>query len=224
MSSYTKISVVVADDHEIFRQGFKTMIDRYDELEVVGEAENGKELVQLVASLQPDLAFVDIKMPLMDGIDATREIASLSTGTRVIALSMFSDDVYVIDMLQAGASGYVLKNAHYDELVKASRIVMSGGYYFCNDASEKIQSFLKIHALNSLTKVQDPVLTDREIQIIQLICEEYTSKAIAYTLHLSKRTVEGHRTRIMDKIGAKSVAGIITYAIEHGIYIRNITD
>ena len=112
MSSYTKISVVVADDHEIFMQGFKTMIGRYDELEVVGEAENGKELVQLVASLQPDLAFVDIKMPLMDGIDATREIASLSTGTRVIAFSMFSDDVYVIDMLQAGASGYVLKNAH----------------------------------------------------------------------------------------------------------------
>ena len=218
MSSYTKISVVVADDHEIFRQGFKTMIDRYDELEVVGEAENGKELVQLVASLQPDLAFVDIKMPLMDGIDASREIASLSTGTRVIALSMFSDDVYVIDMLQAGASGYVLKNAHYDELVKASRIVMSGGYYFCNDASEKIQSFLKIHALNSLTKVQDPVLTDREIQIIQLICEQLTTKEIAANLGLSQRTVDTYRDVIQKKTNSKNMAGVVLYAVKYGLY------
>jgi DNA-binding NarL/FixJ family response regulator len=218
MSSYTKISVVVADDHEIFRQGFKTMIGRYDELEVVGEAENGKELVQLVASLQPDLAFVDIKMPLMDGIDATREIASLSTGTRVIALSMFSDDVYVIDMLQAGASGYVLKNAHYDELVKASRIVMSGGYYFCNDASEKIQSFLKIHALNSLTKVQDPVLTDREIQIIQLICEQLTTKEIAANLGLSQRTVDTYRDVIQKKTNSKNMAGVVLYAVKYGLY------
>jgi DNA-binding NarL/FixJ family response regulator len=218
MSSYTTISVVVADDHEIFRQGFKTMIDRYDELEVVGEAENGKELVQLVASLQPDLAFVDIKMPLMDGIDATREIASLSTGTRVIALSMFSDDVYVIDMLQAGASGYVLKNAHYDELVKASRIVMSGGYYFCNDASEKIQSFLKIHALNSLTKVQDPVLTDREIQIIQLICEQLTTKEIAANLGLSQRTVDTYRDVIQKKTNSKNMAGVVLYAVKYGLY------
>jgi DNA-binding NarL/FixJ family response regulator len=218
MSSYTKISVVVADDHEIFRQGFKTMIDRYDELEVVGEAENGKELVQLVASLQPDLAFVDIKMPLMDGIDATREIASLSTGTRVIALSMFSDDVYVIDMLQAGASGYVLKNAHYDELVKASRIVMSGGYYFCNDASEKIQSFLKIHAFNSLTKAQDPVLTDREIQIIQLICEQLTTKEIAANLGLSQRTVDTYRDVIQKKTNSKNMAGVVLYAVKYGLY------
>jgi DNA-binding NarL/FixJ family response regulator len=218
MSSYTTISVVVADDHEIFRQGFKTMIDRYDELEVVGEAENGKELVQLVASLQPDLAFVDIKMPLMDGIDATREIASLSTGTRVIALSMFSDDVYVIDMLQAGASGYVLKNAQYDELVKASRIVMSGGYYFCNDASEKIQSFLKIHALNSLTKVQDPVLTDREIQIIQLICEQLTTKEIAANLGLSQRTVDTYRDVIQKKTNSKNMAGVVLYAVKYGLY------
>jgi YesN/AraC family two-component response regulator len=96
MSSYTKISVVVADDHEIFRQGFKAMISRYDELEVIGEAENGKELLELITNLQPDLAFVDIKMPVMDGIDATREITTLETGTRVIALSMFSDDVYVV--------------------------------------------------------------------------------------------------------------------------------
>jgi DNA-binding NarL/FixJ family response regulator len=194
------------------------MIDRYDELEVVGEAENGKELVQLVASLQPDLAFVDIKMPLMDGIDATREIASLSTGTRVIALSMFSDDVYVIDMLQAGASGYVLKNAHYDELVKASRIVMSGGYYFCNDASEKIQSFLKIHALNSLTKVQDPVLTDREIQIIQLICEQLTTKEIAANLGLSQRTVDTYRDVIQKKTNSKNMAGVVLYAVKYGLY------
>lgn len=218
MSSYTKISVVVADDHEIFRQGFKAMISRYDELEVIGEAENGKELLELINNLQPDLAFVDIKMPVMDGIDATREITTLETGTRVIALSMFSDDVYVVDMLQAGASGYVLKNAHYEELVKASRVVMNGGHYFCNDAAEKIQAFLKIHAVNSLNKVQGPLLTEREIEIIKLICEQLTSKEIASALGLSQRTVDTYRDVIQRKTKSKNMAGIVLYAVKYGLY------
>jgi DNA-binding NarL/FixJ family response regulator len=218
MSSYTKISVVVADDHEIFRQGFKAMISRYDELEVIGEAENCKELVDLVGNLQPDLAFVDIKMPVMDGIDATREITTLETGTRVIALSMFSDDVYVVDMLQAGASGYVLKNAHYEELVKASRVVMNGGHYFCSDAAEKIQAFLKIHAVNSLNKVQGPLLTEREIEIIKLICEQLTSKEIASALGLSQRTVDTYRDVIQRKTKSKNMAGIVLYAVKYGLY------
>jgi len=218
MSSYTKISVVVADDHEIFRQGFKAMISRYEELEVIGEAENGRELVELITNLQPDLAFVDIKMPVMDGIDATRVITTLATGTRVIALSMFSDDVYVVDMLQAGASGYILKNAHYEELVKASRVVMNGGHYFCNDASEKINSFLKIHAVNSIKKVQDPVLTEREIEIIKLICEQLTSKEIASALGLSQRTVDTYRDVIQKKTKSKNMAGIVLYAVKYGLY------
>jgi len=218
MSDHTKISVVVADDHEIFRQGFKAMISHYEDLEVIGEAENGRELVELVKNLQPDLAFVDIKMPLLDGIDATRDIAALAMGTRVIALSMFSDDVYVIDMLQAGASGYVLKNTRYEELIKASRIVLIGGHYFCNDASERIQSFLKLHALSSLKKAQDPVLTEREIEIIKLICEQLTSKEIASALGLSQRTVDTYRDVIQKKTNSKNMAGIVLYAVKYGLY------
>lgn len=218
MSDHTKISVVVADDHEIFRQGFKAMISHYEDLEVIGEAENGRELVELVKNLQPDLAFVDIKMPLLDGIDATRDIAALAMGTRVIALSMFSDDVYVIDMLQAGASGYVLKNTRYEELIKASRIVLNGGHYFCNDASERIQSFLKLHALSSLKKAQDPVLTEREIEIIKLICEQLTSKEIASALGLSQRTVDTYRDVIQKKTNSKNMAGIVLYAVKYGLY------
>lgn len=218
MSNYTAISVIVADDHEIFRQGFKALIGRTDELQVVGEAENGKELVQLVSTLQPDLAFVDIKMPLMDGIDATREITALAMGTRVIALSMFNDDVYVIDMLQAGASGYVLKNTHYEELIKASRIVMSGGNYFCSDASEKIKAFLNVHAVNSLTKARDPLLTEREIEIIRLMCKQLTSKEIAAALGLSQRTVDTYRDVIQKKTKSKNMAGIILYAVKYGLY------
>ena len=218
MNNYKKISVVVADDHEIFRQGIKAMISHYDELEVVGEAENGLELVQLVSTLQPDLAFVDIKMPLMDGIDATREITGLSSGTRVIALSMFSDDVYVIDMLQAGASGYILKNARYEELLKASRIVKEGGHYFCTGASEKIQTFLKIHAATSLKNAQEGLLTEREIEIIRLICEQLTSKEIASVLGLSQRTVDTYRDVIQKKTKSKNMAGIILYAVKYGLY------
>ncbi len=218
MSSYTKISVVVADDHDIFRQGFRAIISRYDELELVGEAENGAELVRLVAALQPDLAFVDIKMPVMDGIDATREIAVLGNGTRVIALSMFSDDVYVVDMLQAGAMGYVLKNARYEELTRASRIVLGGGYYFSSDASDKIRSFLKIHTEVTLGTVQEPVLSEREIQIIQLICEQLTTKEIAAQLGLSQRTVDNHRDVIQRKTKSKNMVGIALYAIKYGLY------
>jgi len=218
MNSYTKISVVVADDHEIFRQGFKAMVGRYEDLEVVGEAENGKELVALIATLQPDLAFVDIKMPLMDGIDATREITMLATGTRVIALSMFNDDVYVVDMLHAGASGYILKSTNYEELVKASRIVLGGGHYFCNDATEKIHEFLKVHAVHSQKNSRDPIFTEREIQIIQMICEQLTSKEIAAALGLSQRTIDTYRDLIQKKTNSKNMAGIVLYAVKYGLF------
>jgi len=218
MSSYSKISVVVADDHEIFRQGFKAMINRYEDMEVVGEAENGRELIELTANLQPDIAFVDIKMPVMDGIDATREMGTLETGTRVIALSMFSDDVYVIDMMQAGASGYVLKNTHYEELIKAARVVMKGGLFFCDDASDRIQSFLKIHSIHLLKQAKDPVFTAREIEIIKLICEQLTSKEIANVLGLSQRTVDAYRDGIQKKTKSKNLAGIVLYAVKYGLY------
>ncbi|MFM8807153.1 MAG: LuxR C-terminal-related transcriptional regulator [Sphingomonadales bacterium] len=131
---------------------------------------------------------------------------------------MFSDDVYVIDILQAGALGYVLKNAHYEELIKASRIVMSGGHYFCNDASERIQSFLKIHAINSLKQAKDPVLTEREIEIIKLICEQLTSKEIAAALGLSQRSVDAYRDVIQKKTNSKNMAEIVLYAVKYGLY------
>lgn len=112
----------------------------------------------------------------------------------------------------------VLKNAHYEELIKASRIVMSGGHYFGNDASERIQSFLKIHAINSLKQAKDPVLTEREIEIIKLICEQLTSKEIAAALGLSQRTVDAYRDVIQKKTNSKNMAGIVLYAVKYGLY------
>jgi DNA-binding NarL/FixJ family response regulator len=121
-------------------------------------------------------------------------------------------------MLQAGASGYVLKNTHYEELIKASRIVMSGGNYFCSDASEKIKAFLNVHAVNSLTKARDPLLTEREIEIIRLMCKQLTSKEIAAALGLSQRTVDTYRDVIQKKTKSKNMAGIILYAVKYGLY------
>ena len=218
MSNYSKISLVVADDHEIFRQGFKAIIGSHTELEVIGEAENGQELIQVVASLQPDIAFVDIKMPVLDGIDATREIVEMSNTTRVIALSMFSDDVFIADMLQVGACGYMLKNADYSELLTASKAVMSGGHYFCKEASDRINIILGTRFNNAQVSKQEPVFSEREIQIIRLICEQLTTKEIAAALELSQRTIDTYRDQIQRKTNSKNMAGVVLYAVKNGLY------
>jgi DNA-binding NarL/FixJ family response regulator len=218
MSIYSKISLVVADDHEIFRQGFKAIIGSHTELEVIGEAENGQELIQVVASLQPDIAFVDIKMPVLDGIDATREIVEMSNTTRVIALSMFSDDVFIADMLQVGACGYMLKNADYSELLTASKAVMSGGHYLCKEASDRINIILGTRFNNAQVSKQEPVFSEREIQIIRLICEQLTTKEIAAALELSQRTIDTYRDQIQRKTNSKNMAGVVLYAVKNGLY------
>jgi DNA-binding NarL/FixJ family response regulator len=218
MSNYSKISLVVADDHEIFRQGFKAIIGSHTELEVIGEAANGQELVQVVASLQPDIAFVDIKMPVLDGIGATREIVESSNTTRVIALSMFSDDVFIADMLHAGACGYMLKNADYSELLTASQAVMSGGHYFCKEASDRISIILGTRFHGAQVSKQEPFFSEREVQIIRFICEQLTTKEIAAALELSQRTIDTYRDQIQRKTNSKNMAGVVFYAVKNGLY------
>jgi DNA-binding NarL/FixJ family response regulator len=210
------IKVIIADDHGIFRTGLRILLSQIRNVEVVGEAGNGQELVRRSAELLPDIVFTDIGMPVMDGIAATKELIRRKMGSRVIVLSAHGREEPILQMLEAGALGYVLKSADSEEISEAISTVYQHKPYFCREITERLT---EIVAKN----YQSPIKTDlsftvREKEIMQLICHEYTSKEIAYTLHLSKRTVEGHRTRIMDKIGAKSIAGIITYSVEKGIY------
>lgn len=212
------IRVVIADDHCLFRNGLRNLLSQIRHIEVIGEAMNGQELVRRSVELSPDIILTDINMPLMDGIMATREIARRRPGTGVIVLSAYNKEEPILRMLEAGALGYVLKSADNEEISEAISTVSEHKPYFCKEVTEKLTEIVSRNY--QLPPDADLHFTDREKEIMRLICREFTSKEIAYSLSLSKRTVEGHRTRIMDKVGAKSIAGIITYAFRSGICTR----
>lgn len=211
------IQLVIADDHEIFRQGFLSMIKKEKHLNVIGQAKDGEELVQLVVENRPDIAFVDISMPIMGGIEATRLITEQSPLTHVIALSMFNDEHHIIDMLEAGSSGYLLKNTTREEVLKSIDSVMKGDSYFCNDTSAKLVRLITEGKKHLNRNKKEIILTEREIEIIKLMCEQLTIKEIADKLGLSPRTVETHREALQEKTDSKNSIGIVIYAIQNGI-------
>lgn len=215
---YRHINVVIADDHEIFRDGFRAMLKKYPEIKLVGEAEDGKELLAVCEKLKPDVIFTDIKMPVMDGIEATMLLQKNNPQSNIVALSMFDEDNLIIDMLEAGAKGYMLKNAHKDEIIEAIHHVSKGDTYYCKHTSEKLIKLISKSSFNPYKKTPKPQFTEREIQIIKLICEQYANKEIAAMLELSVRTIEGHREKIQEKIKARNTAGIVIFAIKNGIH------
>lgn len=210
------IRVIIADDHILYRSGLRSLLTQIKNIEVVGEASNGQELVRRSIELTPDIILTDIGMPIMDGALATKEIARRKLGCRIIVLSAHGREEPILKMLEAGALGYVLKSAEAEEISDAIRAVYQHKPYFCREITEKLTEIVSRNY--QMPPLIDISFTDREKEIIKLICRECTSKEIASAMGLSKRTVEGHRTRIMDKIGAKSIAGVITYALEKGIY------
>jgi two-component system response regulator NreC len=215
---YSPIQIVIADDHEIFRGGFKLLLKNQDELELVGEAENGRELLEVVANKRPDIAITDIQMPIMDGIDACRDICKKFPETKVIALSMFNEDNLIIDMLEAGARGYLLKNTNKNELLLAAKTVYQGSTYYCNATSAKLTKMIAESKFNPYIHQPVKKLTVREIEIIKLICKQLTNKEIAEQLNLSIRTIETHREKIQEKTGSKNSIGVAIYAIKHDIF------
>jgi two-component system response regulator NreC len=209
------IRLLIADDHDVFRSGLRILLSKFKHVTVVGEASNGQELVRRCAELVPDVVMTDLMMPVMDGIAATRELLRRKYGCRVIILSAYGREEAILQTLEAGALGYLLKTAESAEISEAISTVYHNKPYFCKEITERLT---EIVSRNYQSPLRMPVcFTEREKEIIKLICSECTSKEIAYSLHLSKRTVEGHRTRIMDKIGARSIAGVITYAVEKGL-------
>lgn len=216
--SYSPIKIVIADDHHIFREGFKVLLKNQHEVELVGEAEDGKELLDIAIQQQPDVAIVDIKMPGMDGIEACKNIRKRFPDMKVIALSMFNDDNLIVDMLEAGAKGYLLKNTNKNELIQATKAVHEGNTYYCSATSTKLAKMIAESKFNPYRNHPVKKFTTRETDIIKLICEQFTNKEIATSLGLSIRTVESHREKIQEKTGAKNSIGVVIYAIKHGIY------
>lgn len=217
MATQADIKLLIADDHEIFRDGFKLMLTKYPFIILNGEAENGSQLIELAKKNVPDVIITDIKMPVMDGIEATKKIIELFPSIGIIGLSMFDEDDLIIDMLEAGAKGYLLKNAGKEQIIEAIKTVYNDDPYYCKNTSRKLTQMIASSKFNPYKKQAIVDFSDREIEIIELICKEQTNKEIADKLFLSVRTVEGHRLKILEKMSVKNTVGLVVYAIKKGI-------
>lgn len=216
-TAYNTIDVIIADDHEIFRDGFAIMVNKHPDLKLLGEAANGLELVKLVEKHQPDVVVTDIKMPLMDGIEATKQILEKYPHVGVIALSMFDEDHLIVEMLEAGAKGYLLKNAHKDEIAAAIKAVHRDEPYYCRNTSHKLAQLIARSNFTPDRKAAKPHFTKIELEIIRHLCNGESSKIIADHLQIATRTVETHRHNILKKIDAKNTASIVVYAVKNKI-------
>jgi DNA-binding NarL/FixJ family response regulator len=207
--------VLLADDHKILRQGLRTLLEQEEDIEIVGEADNGRLSVKLAGELAPDVVIMDVAMPDLNGIDATRRIMETEPRTRVLALSMHSDGRYVRGMLQAGARGYILKDCAAEELTRAIRTVMADQVYVSPGVTGTI---VDDYVRQLSASAEEPAtLTHREREVLQLLAEGGSTAFIASELHLSVKTIETHRKRIMDKLRLHSIAELTKYAIREGI-------
>lgn len=212
------IDVVMADDHEIFRDGFRLMLGKAENIRLVGEAANGRELLEMVKQLKPLVVITDIKMPIMDGIEATRKIKQQFPEVAVIGLSMFDEEDLIMDMLEAGALGYLIKNADKEEVVDAIKAVNNLEHYYCRQTSNKLAFMIARSRQQASRKREQVEFSEKELDIIKLICQELTNKEIADRLFLSVRTVEGYRLKLLEKIQVKNSIGLVIYAIQNGIF------
>jgi DNA-binding NarL/FixJ family response regulator len=211
------IRLVVADDHEIFLDGLALMLSRQEHIILVGQASDGRELVELVNAEKPDVVMTDIKMPRMDGIAATRLLVQQNPDVRVIALSMFDEEDQIVEMLEAGAKGYLLKNADKQEILDAIASVYEDRVYYCKSTSAKLAGMIAKSKFNPYKQKEVITFTDREQEIIKLICQQFTAQQIGERIFLSKRTVEGYRTRILEKMNVRNTAGVVMYALKNNL-------
>ena len=224
----SSIKYIITDDHKIFRHGLKYALSDDTQLQYVGEAENGKELLELLKTTMPDVVFLDLKMPEMDGIEAVKQIRPLYPDVRILMLTSHDDEQFILHLIELGANGYLIKNAEPSEIKKAIHFVYNQGYYF-NDLMNNAM-LKKLSSVSNPEKSQtypdktpaDKIITlvklnDRETEVLKGICNELTTAQIAEQLYLSPRTIEGIRTTLIDKLGVKNVAGLVVYAIKNGI-------
>jgi DNA-binding NarL/FixJ family response regulator len=212
------VRLLIADDHEMFRKGFHTILRGVKNIKLVGEASNGIELIELTGTLHPDIIITDINMPEMDGIEATKVLNEKYPNIGVIALSMYMEEGLIIDMLEAGAQGYLSKNTTKEEVLEAIYTVLGHKTYYCRETTTRLIRLIAKSKFSPRTRKPQQEFTKRERDIIKMVCEERANKDIAVALNLSIRTVEGYREKIQEKMQVKNTAGIVVYAIKKGIY------
>jgi DNA-binding NarL/FixJ family response regulator len=210
------IRVVLAEDHAMVRAGLRALLERSDTIEIVGEASNGQEAVEMVTKLVPDLLIMDIMMPRLNGIQSAEHIRTLKLPVNILILSMYSDEGLIRQALKSGVKGYVLKSSVSNELLEAIQSISNGGTYLSSEISELLKEGVKGAHQSEKTNPLE-MLSPREKEILQLITEEHTSSEIAKLLFISEKTVEKHRTNIMDKLKIHNLAGLVKFAIKHGL-------
>lgn len=213
----SRIRILLADDHTILRAGLRMMLNAQPDMEVIGEAQDGKQAINATMHLQPDIVLMDITMPDMGGIEATRQIKRIAPEVKVLVLTMHENDEYVFQALRAGASGYILKEAADTELITALHVLRSGQFYLSPSAQSVIVGdyLQRVHTGEEKDSYNN--LTEREKEILKLVAEGYTNNQIAERLVISPKTVDTHRTHVMDKLNLHSRAELVKYAMRRGL-------
>lgn len=215
------IKIFVADDHQLFIEGIKALTRDSVDVKLIGEAENGEDLLEQLKTNKPEVILMDINMPKLSGIEATKKIRQLYPDIKILALTMFDDTLYVSEMIKAGASGYLLKNAGRAELITAINTVFKGERYVSSEVSlkmiDKMNSGDHSSSENRMPPVRKAEVTKRELEILKLIAQELTNAEIAVKLNNSPMTIITHRKNLLRKLGVKNTAGLIKYAMEQGM-------
>jgi DNA-binding NarL/FixJ family response regulator len=206
-----KIRIVIADDHQLFRNGLKILLAAFPEFEVIGEASNGEEFLSLIKNLPADVALMDINMPEMDGIETVKRAVKICNNLNIIALSMYSEEEYYYKMVDAGAKGFLLKDSNISEVKEAILTVRNGGSYFSQELLHNVIQKIKRREHEN----KSANLSKREIEILLKICEGLSNQEIAETLFISKRTVDKHRANLLGKTNSKNTASLMVFAIKN---------
>lgn len=207
-----KIRVVLVDDHILFLNGLKLLLDTYDSIDIVGEAHNGKEYLTLAETVPHDIVLMDINMPVMHGVDATKKITDSNKGIKVIALSMFGEEEYYYKMIDAGVSGFLLKNSDITELIEAIETVNDGSKYFSQELLYNVVKNIK--KTEQIVDAQN-LLSEREVEVLFLICKGLSNQEIAESLDISKRTVDKHRANLLEKTKSKNTVSLVMFAVKN---------
>jgi len=213
---------MLVDDHTVIRQGLRALLAAEDDMEVISEAENGRQAVMLAKKQPPDVVVMDVAMPLLNGLEATKQILKNVPGTKVLVLTSYGDDDCVAKLMQAGATGYLIKQTAANDLLKAIREVHRGNAFFSPVIAKRLRDQCRDALTNGHTARRNGELTSRESEVLQLIAEGFSNKQIAGELNISIKTVEKHRQQVMNKLNIHDVAGLTRYAISKGLIERNV--